>query len=56
MLNAQQFFKSVRKNVKTLDGNLGKSTTDLNIKLACYKRKLEKKTQKRLLITRMARE
>ena len=44
------------KNVKTLGGNLAKCTTDLNIKLHCYKRKLEKKTQKRLLIMRMARE
>ena len=48
--------KMLEKNVKTLGGNLAKCTTDLNIKLHCYKRKLEKKTQKRLLITRMARE
>ena len=48
--------KMLEKNVKTLGGNLAKCTTDLNIKLPCYKRKLEKKTQERLLITRMARE
>ena len=46
----------LEKNVKTLGGNLAKCTTDLNIKLHCYKRKLEKKMQKRLLIMRMARE
>ena len=48
--------KMLEKNVKTLGGNLAKCTTDLNIKLDCYKRKFKKKTQKRLLITRMARE
>ena len=40
----------LEKNVKTLGGNLAKCTTDLNIKLHCYKGKLEKKTEKLLLI------
>ena len=44
--------KMLEKNVKTLGGNLAKCTTDLNTKLHRYKKKLEKKMQKRLLITR----
>ena len=38
----------LEKNVKTLGGNLAKCTTDLNIKLHCYKRKLEKKNAETL--------